>query len=111
MGNREEHARAEFAAERLLDHDGRWRALVRDLVARWPEADPLDLVLTLVDAAAAIEHTFAAGSHAREGAAHGYRLAALLALDLHAMQRLGMRSTAASDLVAYWQIDNYFLRL
>lgn len=111
MGGGDVQDRVEFAVERLLGPGEGWRALVRDMVARWPESDPLDLVLTLLDASAAIEHNFAPAHHALEGAAHGYRLAALLSLDLHTMARLGMRRKKAANLTAYWQIDGYFLRL
>ncbi|MDP2064038.1 MAG: hypothetical protein Q8J98_13160 [Phaeovulum sp.] len=111
MARGSEHEPTEFAVGRLLAQGEGWRALVRDLAARWPEADPLDLVMALVDAAAAIERMFAPGSHAQEGAVHGYRCAALLSLDIHAMNRLGMRCGRAADLAAYWQIDGYFLRL
>jgi hypothetical protein len=105
----DEHTR--FAIERLLAPGDGWRALVRELVARCPDDDPLDLVLALIDAAAAIESNFGPGSHAHEAVAHGYRCAALLALDLAVMQRLGRRCGKASDLSAYWQTDPYFLHL
>ena len=105
------HEWVEFAATRLIDHGDGWWALVRDMVARWPEADPVDLVLVLVEAAAAIEANFRQHARAHDGATHGYRLAALLALDIHAAARLGLRNGRAADLAAYWRIDGYSLHL
>jgi hypothetical protein len=49
MARGSEHEPTEFAVGRLLAQGEGWRALVRDLAARWPEADPLDLVMALVD--------------------------------------------------------------
>lgn len=103
--------RVAFAIEALLRVDGAWRGLVRDLVARWPDLPPLDLGLTLVSAASAIETAFSRGSPAHEGAAQGYRLAALLSMDVYAMQLLKMPSNRAADLLDYWKIDPFFERL
>ncbi|MBW6507671.1 MAG: hypothetical protein K0B00_13130 [Rhodobacteraceae bacterium] len=101
---------AEFAVARLLHPSDDWRSLVRDMAKRWPDADPLDHVLALIEAAAAIGHGHATRIHGHAGAMNGYRLAALLALDLHIMARLGMRSSAASEVVACWQSDAFLLR-
>lgn len=103
--------RVVFAIEALLRGDGAWRGLVRDLVMRWPDLPPLELGLTLVSAASAIETAFSRGSPAREGAAQGYRLAALLSMDVYAMQILEMPCARAADLLDYWKIDPFFERL
>jgi len=105
MGKSIDPALAEFAVARLLDPAADWKSLVRDMAARWPAADPVDLVLALIEAASAIEHAHARRNHGHDGAARGYRLAALLSLDLHIMVRLGLRRTTAADLAAYWQTD------
>lgn len=103
--------REAFAIERLLDGQGGWRSLVREMVALWPEEAPLEIGFALVSAAAAIEANFAPGSPAREAALHGYRLAALLSMDVHAMDLLGMAHARAGDLTHYWEIDPFFARL
>ena len=110
MGNTINPEYAEFALARLLRPAGDWRRLVRDMAERWPDADPLDHVLALIEAAAAIERAHAARNHGHEGAVNGYRLAALLSLDLQVMARLGMRCSAASEVIACWQSDGNFLR-
>jgi len=107
-GNEE---RVAFAIERLLQAGDGWRALVREMVGRWPDVPPLELGLALVSAASAIETSFAQGSPAREGAARGYRLAALLSMDVYAMQSLQMRHGKAADLQDYWRLDPFFAEL
>lgn len=103
--------RVAFAIERLMRSDEAWRSLVRDLVQRWPEEPPLELGFTLVSAASAIETSFTASSPTRDAAMQGYRLAALVSMDVYAMQLLGMEHGKARDLLAYWQIDPFFARL
>ena len=103
--------RVNFAIERLMEPGEGWRALVREMVAHWPDVAPLEIGFSLVGAAAAIEANFAPGSPAREAALHGYRLAALLSMDVHAMDLLGMAHARAGDLAQYWEIDPFFARL
>lgn len=100
-----------FALETLLNREDGWRMLVRELVARFPEAAPLELVLAITTACAAIERTFANGTHAREAAANGYRMASLFAVDVHALNLLALPSARAADLHAYWAQDAFFLTL
>lgn len=97
-----------FAIERLLDAPDGWRSLVRDMVARWPEAPPSEIIYVLVAAATEIETTFAAGSPARKAAGQAWRLAALLGVDLFAMEAVGLPRRRAADLTGYWLIDPYF---
>ncbi len=97
-----------FAIERLLDTPNGWRPLVRDMVSRWPDARASELVYVLVSAATEIEAMFAEGSPARDGAAHGWRLAALLGVDFYAMDAVGLPHATAADMRGYWKIDPYF---
>ncbi|MDI3338441.1 hypothetical protein QKW60_18675 [Defluviimonas aestuarii] len=97
-----------FAIEQLLDTPEGWRPLVRNLVARWPDAPAAELVYVLVSAASEIEATFAAGSPAHESAAKAWRLAALLGVDFYAMDAAGLTCARAADMVDYWNIDPYF---
>ncbi|SIS55549.1 hypothetical protein [Phaeovulum vinaykumarii] len=69
-----------FALERLLAETGTGAPLLPQMVARWPEAAAIEAMLT----------PEAPGTGA---AACGYRLAALLAADLHAMQALHLSRT------------------
>ncbi len=107
----DEDDRVTFAIEKLLDPGEAWRPLVRDLVTRWPDSPPLEIVFALVSASVAIETNFAHGSPARDGAAQGYRLAALLSVDLYAMETLGIPRKHARSFLSYWAIDPFFSRL
>lgn len=97
-----------FAIEHLLDAPNGWRPLVREMVRRWPEARASELVYVLVSAATEIEAMFAEGSPARDGAEHGWRLAALLGVDFYAMEAVGLPHATAADIPGYWKIDPYF---
>ncbi len=97
-----------FAIEALLSGPEGWRPLVREMVARWPEAPAGELVFALVSAASEIEAMFAAGSPSREASDQAWRLAALLGVDLYAMEAVGLARGRAGDLAAYWRIDPYF---
>lgn len=89
-----------------------WRDVVRTLASSWPEAAPTDLVIAIVEAGHAIESNFDEDSPSGPQPARLYRLAALLSLDLHAMQSLGRPAKTATDLMLYWTSDDrYFLDL
>jgi len=105
-------AMTEYAIERLLSGTGGWRGVVRDLVARWPDAPPIEIVFSLVAAAEAIAGLFGPVGPSREAATQAWRLAALLSLDIHAMERLGHPNRRAADCLAYWRAqDRFFLDL
>lgn len=105
-------AMTEFCIERLLSGADGWRSVVRDMAARWPDAPPMDMVFALVAAAEAIAGLFGPAGPARESATQAWRLAALLALDVYAMQQSGHPGARASDCVDYWRNkDRYFLDL
>ncbi|MBZ4022785.1 hypothetical protein CKO11_09970 [Rhodobacter sp. TJ_12] len=103
--------RVAFAIERLMRSDDAWRGLVREMVDRWPDEAPLELGFALVSAASAIESSFTKSSPVRDAAMQGYRLAALISMDVYAMQLLDMKCDKAQDLIAYWDIDPFFARL
>ena len=102
----------EFAVAALLaDGDG-WRHVARDLAARWPDVPPLEIVFVLSTAAEAIGDLFMPEDSAGAPGRVAWRLAALVASDVYAMQRLGLACATAADMVAYWRDhDPYFLRL
>lgn len=95
-----------------LNSDEGWRDVVRTLARDWSEAPATELVLTLVQAGHAIESNFDEASPSGPQPARLYRLAALLSLDLHAMESLGFANKTATDLMLYWsKEDRYFLDL
>ena len=102
-----------FAVERLLGgQDVLRRALVRDLAAAWPDGPALGLVFTLTDAAARIEAMLDSRWEARGAALAGYRYAALVAGDVHALEMGGVLPVTVSDLMHHWRdADPYFLNL
>lgn len=100
--------KVEFAIEQLLDTPHGWRALVRDLVAKWPDDPASELVYVLATAASEIETRFAEDTPARASAARGWRLAALLGVDFYAMDVAGLPRRKAADIAGYWTIDPYF---
>lgn len=97
-----------FAIGVLLGNPEGWRTVVREMVATWPEAPAGEMIFTLVTAASEIEGMFAPGSPSREASEHGWRLAALLGVDLYAMAEIGLPHARAADFTAYWRIDPYF---
>lgn len=111
MHLQEGERRVGYAIERLLAPHEAWRGLVREMVDLWPDEPPLEIGFSIVSAASAIEASFTPGGPAREAAATGYRLAALISVDVYAMEILGMPRGRAADLVAYWEIDPFFVRL
>ncbi len=105
MGIGNEDARVAFAIERLLESGDGWRALLRDMVLRWPSLPIYELSFTLVSAAVAIESNFEGMASGEGAGARAYKLAALLSLDVYAMELLEMPRGRASDLLAYWELD------
>ncbi|MGL4310753.1 MAG: hypothetical protein ACRCSU_09715 [Paracoccaceae bacterium] len=101
-----------FAVDRLsLQPDG-WRSLVRDLAQLWPATPALELSFVLVSAAETLLAADPRPIGAEAQSRHAYKLAALVALDVYAMQVTGRNADTAADLHRYWtEIDPYFLRL
>lgn len=103
----------EFAVGALLSgNPKRRRAAVRDLVARWPGEPALRLVFAITSAAALIEGQIDRRHDAEQRTQTAYKLAALLASDVYALQCLGKSAPKAHDLMIFWnRIDPYFLEL
>lgn len=103
----------EFALEALLSgRDGRRRAVVRRMVMRWPDAPALQIVLAISSAGALIEDSLGGTTQDAGEAALAYKLAALLAADVFALEQSGYAPATARDLLSFWRlIDPYFLRL
>ena len=105
--------RVALAVERLLGgQDVLRRALVRDLAASWPDGPALGLVFALTDAAARIEAMLDSRWETRGAALAGYRYAALVAGDVHALEVGGCLPVRVSDLMHHLRhADPYFLNL
>lgn len=100
----------DFAAGELASGDPvRIGALVRRLADRFPSEPALSLCFALTSAAARIEDLVL--TEQGETALRGYRLAALLAADIHAVQSMGQVPATATDLLHFWRrVDPYFLK-
>jgi hypothetical protein len=103
----------DFAMEELLSGDDeRRRALVRQMAGRWPGEPALALAYALTSATQSIEDSFGASARRDPVVPLGYRLAALVSADVHALQSMGQAPSLAEDLLHFWRrVDPLFLRL
>ncbi|SFB04976.1 hypothetical protein SAMN05421688_2547 [Poseidonocella pacifica] len=101
----------EFAMEELLSGNApRKRSMVRRMAQRWPEQPALALVYSVTSATEMIEDQF--GRSDDPVIPLGYRLAALVSSDIHAVQSMGQTPSVAQDLLHFWRrVDPLFLRL
>ncbi|PWE32622.1 hypothetical protein DDZ14_09525 [Maritimibacter sp. 55A14] len=113
MGKSALDAMTEHAiAELLSGSDARRRALVRDMVQRWPGESALKLIFALTSAAAEIEDMFGSDGESHRAHALGYKLSALLAADVYALEAMGPTPVRARYLLHFWRrVDPYFLEL
>lgn len=99
----------EFAINYLLSGQGDAKQLAVSLVRRAPHRPVLEVVFVLSIAAASLEEVFASPEVAL-AAADAWRVAALLGVDLHMMQKCGAPQDDCGALLRYWQnVDGYFL--
>jgi len=85
--------------------------LVLRLAREWPNEPALSVAFALTCAAANLEEMIKDAASART-AVFAYKLAALLAADIHAIQAMGQVPARASDLLHFWRrVDPYFLNL
>lgn len=101
-----------FATEALASEDPRRvGALVRTMALRWPRERALAISFALTAAASGIEDTLASGGPG-SAVARAYKLAALVAADVLAIEASGRKQARANDLLLYWRrADPYFLDL
>lgn len=97
----------EFAINFLLSGQGDAKRLAAKLVTDSPDRSPLEVVFVLSSAAASIEEVLA-GDESRAIALDGWRMAALLAVDLHMMQMLHRPTLQCRALLHYWQTEDPF---
>ncbi|MCB1354955.1 MAG: hypothetical protein KDK53_00115 [Maritimibacter sp.] len=100
-----------FALEELASgSEARRRGLVRHLCLRWPEAPALSVVFAMTSAAATLEDNIRRNADATNAAPLAYRLAAILAADIYAVESMGQKPATAEDLLHFWRrVDSYFL--
>ena len=103
----------EFAMEELLSgDDARRRAMVRRMATRWSEEPALALAYAVTAATAAIEDAFGEAAARDPVVPLGYRLAAQVSADIHAVVSMGLQPPLAEDLLHFWRrVDPSFLRL
>lgn len=102
----------EHAVTCLSSNDAdRIGALVRDLASGWPAASGLGLAFAITSAAAQLEDVITDPVTDRS-AARAYKLAALVAADILALEAMGSKNVSCADLMTYWKnADPYFLDL
>lgn len=94
----------EFAIEELLSgRPDRPAALVRRMAERWPEEPALGLVYAITSAVGGIEDSFGGAAPQEPVVGLGYRIAALAAADVHAIQSIGQVPATAEDLLHFWR--------
>jgi hypothetical protein len=85
--------------------------LVHRLAREWPNEPALSVAFAMTCSAANLEDVIKDKDSAR-AAGFAYKLAALLAADIHAVQAMGQVPAKASDLLHFWRrVDPYFLNL
>lgn len=102
----------EFALERLASNDrGRINALVRQMAEKWPHLPALGICFSITQAASTLE-SFISDQSSERSASRAYKLAALVAADVLALEAMGGRSVTGHDLLHYWQrLDPFFLKI
>lgn len=101
-----------FATEALASEDPRRvGALVRTMALRWPRERALTVSFALTAAASGIEDMLVTGQ-SETAVSRAYKLAALVAADVLAIETAGRKRARANDLLIYWRrTDPYFLDL
>lgn len=102
-----DHMIAYSVAALASNNKGRVQSLVRDLAEDWPCQSALSISFALTSAAAEIEVSSAKTTNAANTA---YRLAALVAADVMAIEAMGRSNAKTKHLLHFWRrVDPYFL--
>ena len=96
-------AMIEQAARVICDPSRDLRLLPQHLAQDWPEAPALELALALASSADAAQSFFAADSQSYHRAAHVWRHAAMIGVELHHLTLQGLPAQTAGDLLAHWR--------
>ncbi len=102
-----------FALEELISGSNkRRRALVRKMCIKWPDEPALAVVFALTSAAATAEDNIRQETATSGMGPFAYKLAAMLAADIYALESMGHSPARARDLLHFWRrVDGYFLEL
>ncbi|WP_368185931.1 hypothetical protein [Aestuariibius sp. HNIBRBA575] len=102
----------EFVIEELASGQSfRVARLVRALARKWPGEKALMISFALTNAASELED-LVSGDSSAASAERAYRLAALVAGDVLAIEAMGRDVVLGRDLLHYWRrVDPYFLNL
>jgi hypothetical protein len=100
----------EFVAAELASCDPvRTGRIVRTLAQTYPDEKALLLCFALTSAAAAVEDVIRVGDGPNPPSP-GYKLSALVAADILAVEAITKRSARALDLLHFWRrVDPYFM--
>lgn len=99
----------EFALHFLLTGQGDARRLAATMARHKPDLPALELIFVLASAASGLEAVFC-GPESGAVALDAWRTSALVGVDLHIMQEMGLPSRLCADLLEYWKTeDGYFL--
>lgn len=86
------------------------KSLVRDMARRWPEEKALAVSFALSSAAAEVDEILSLSNPAI-GPGVAYRVAALVAADVLAIEALGRQPALCRDLLQFWRrVDPWFLQ-
>lgn len=85
--------------------------LIREIAHRWPQAPALCICFSITNAAFRLENLIE-GNGTRNVSRLAYKLAAISAADILALETLHRRRVLCDDLLFYWQrTDPYFLNI
>lgn len=99
----------EFALHFLLTGQGDARRLAATMAESKPDLSALELIFVLASTASGLEAVFS-GGESEAIALDAWRTSALVGVDLHIMQEMGLPCRSCADLMAYWKSeDGYFL--
>ena len=102
-------ALCEYALYFLLTGQGDARSLAATMAEKMPTLPALELVFVLASAASGLEAVFS-GLESKLIALDTWRTSALVGVDLHVMQEMGLPCRLCADLLEYWKKeDGYFL--
>lgn len=102
----------DFAIAHVSSGQDGYRCVVRDLAREWPDVTGAQIVFVLVSTAHAIERVFGPQPDPSNEVQQTFRVAALLASDLFALQKRGNFAPTGRDLTDYWHThDPFFLDL
>ncbi|WP_421702393.1 hypothetical protein [Aliiroseovarius sp.] len=103
----------ECALEELLSGSNEQRrSLVRRMCLRWPSEPALSIIFSLTSAASIIEDNLSQNDEDEKEsvAAMTYRLAAVLAADVYAIDCMRRELPLARDLLHFWRrVDKFFV--